>query len=52
VYALAPTERQMTIRAGAGEGVYVILEIEYPRLGFIRVDSFDSALVELRDIMK
>jgi hypothetical protein len=32
--------------------VYVILDIEYPRLGFIRVDSFDQALVELRESMK
>ncbi|HOW75620.1 MAG TPA: DUF4239 domain-containing protein [Candidatus Competibacteraceae bacterium] len=28
--------------------VYVILDIEFPRLGFIRVDAFDQALVELR----
>ena len=27
--------------------VYVILDIEYPRLGLIRVDAFDRALVEL-----
>ena len=32
--------------------VYVILDIEYPRLGFIRVDAFDQALVDLRDSMK
>ena len=32
--------------------VYVILDIEYPRLGFIRVDAFDEALVELRESMK
>ena len=31
--------------------VYVILDIEYPRLGFIRVDAFDQALVELRQTM-
>jgi hypothetical protein len=28
--------------------VYLILDIEYPRLGLIRIDSFDQALVELR----
>jgi hypothetical protein len=28
--------------------VYVILDLEYPRLGFIRVDAIDQALVELR----
>jgi hypothetical protein len=31
--------------------VYVILDIEYPRLGFVRVDAFDQALVELRESM-
>ena len=28
--------------------VYVILDLEYPRLGFLRVDSFDQALIDLR----
>ena len=32
--------------------IYVILDIEYPRLGFIRVDDFDRALVESRESMK
>jgi len=32
--------------------VYVILDIEYPRLGWIRVDAFDQALVDLRQSMK
>jgi hypothetical protein len=31
---------------------YVILDIEYPRLGLVRVDAFDQALVELRQSMK
>jgi hypothetical protein len=30
----------------------VILEIEFPRVGFIRVADFDRVLVELRDSMK
>ena len=30
---------------------YVILDLEYPRLGLIRVDSFDQVLVELRQSM-
>ena len=29
-----------------------VYDIEYPRLGFIRVDAFDQALVELRESMK
>jgi hypothetical protein len=32
--------------------VYVILDIEYPRLGLIRVDTADQVLVELRESMK
>lgn len=32
--------------------VYVILDIEYPRLGLIRVDAVDQALVELRRSME
>lgn len=32
--------------------VYVILDLEFPRLGIIRVDSFDQVLVELRHSMK
>ena len=32
--------------------VYVILDIEFPRLGLIRVDAFDQALRELRQSMK
>lgn len=31
--------------------VYVILDLEFPRLGFIRVDEFDRVLVELRASM-
>ena len=31
--------------------VYVILDMEYPRLGLIRVDSFDQVLVNLRQSM-
>jgi hypothetical protein len=31
--------------------VYVILDLEYPRLGLIRVDAFDQVLVNVRDSM-
>ena len=31
--------------------VYIILDIEYPRLGLIRIDSFDQAIIELRQSM-
>jgi hypothetical protein len=32
--------------------VFVILDLEYPRLGLVRVDAFDQALVDLRNGMK
>jgi hypothetical protein len=32
--------------------VYVILDIEYPRLGFVRLDAIDQVLVDLRAAMK
>jgi hypothetical protein len=32
--------------------IYVILDIEYPRFGLIRVDTFDHALADLRAGMK
>jgi hypothetical protein len=32
--------------------VYVILDMEFPRLGFIRVDAFDRVLVDLRKSMR
>jgi hypothetical protein len=34
-----------------GVTVYVILDLEYPRLGLIQVKDFDQALVELRQSM-
>jgi len=32
--------------------VYVILDLEFPRIGLIRVDATDRVLIELRDSMK
>ena len=32
--------------------VYVILDLEYPRLGLIRIDAFDQVLVEVRERMQ
>lgn len=32
--------------------LYVILDLEYPRLGLIRIDSADQTLIELREIMR
>ena len=32
--------------------LYVILDMEYPRFGLIRVDAADQVLVDVRDTMK
>jgi len=32
--------------------IYVILNLEYPRLGLIRVDSADQILVDVRNSMR
>jgi hypothetical protein len=32
--------------------IYVILDFEFPRIGFIRVDDFDQLLVDVRSAMK
>jgi hypothetical protein len=32
--------------------VYVIIDMEYPRVGFIRIEKFDQALVDVRASMK
>ena len=32
--------------------VYVIVDLEFPRLGLIRVDAADQALLELRESMQ
>lgn len=32
--------------------IYTIVDLEYPRLGFVRVDAFDAVLYDLRATMK
>jgi len=55
-YAMAPGKRrswihQLGFALILAITVYVILDLEYPRLGVIRVDAFDRVLVELRATM-
>ena len=40
------------IAATISSSAYVIADLEYPRLGLIRIDAIDQALVELRATMK
>ncbi len=56
-YAMAKSGRRnwthMLIFAGTlSFALYLILDLDYPRLGFIRVDSADHILVDLRHGMK
>jgi uncharacterized membrane protein YeiB len=56
-YATATSPKRRRLHAVAYAGVialtlYVILDLEYPRLGLIRVDDFDQLLVEAREGMK
>lgn len=56
-YAMAPgRERSWTHMLGfaliTGITVYVIVDLEFPRLGFIRVDAADRPLLELRHDMR
>ena len=43
---------KLVFAATLAMAVYVIVDLEYPRLGLIRVDAFDQALVELQKSMK
>ena len=47
-----PAVHMVVFAAVMALAIYVIIDIEYPRLGLIRVDAFDQALVDLRAGMK
>jgi heme/copper-type cytochrome/quinol oxidase subunit 3 len=56
-YAMASGKRQSWIHVVGfalimATTFYVILDLEYPRLGIIRVDAFDRVLVNLRQNMQ
>ena len=55
-YGMAKAERQSTLHLFGfatimAFSVYLILDIEYPRLGMVRLNSFDKAMIELRASM-
>ncbi len=55
-YGMAKAVRQSALHlfgfaALMALSVYLILDIEYPRLGIIRIHSFDQAMIELRASM-
>lgn len=56
-YGMAGSARRnwlhmLTFAAMMTIAVYVILDLEYPRFGLIRVDSFDQVLTDVRQSMK
>jgi len=56
-YGMAASKERNSIHAACyalviAVAVYVILDIEFPRLGLIQVESFDQALSDLRNSMK
>ena len=55
-YSMAGSARNwmyvIGVAATISVAAYVILELEYPRLGAVRVSSIDETLVELRGTMK
>jgi hypothetical protein len=55
-YGMAKSERQSMLHlfgfaAIMSFSVYLILDIEYPRLGLVGIDSFDQSIIELRKSM-
>jgi hypothetical protein len=38
--------------AATALAVFVILDLEFPRIGLIRLDAFDKVLVDVRESMK
>ena len=47
-----PWLHMLAFAAVIAAAVYVIVDLEFPRLGFIRLDAFDQALAELRQRMQ
>ena len=45
---LLPALNMVGFAAVMAGAVNVIIDLEYPRMGLIRVDTFDQALVDLR----
>lgn len=55
-YGMAKSERQSRLHlfgfaAIISLSVYLILDIEFPRLGLVRIDSFDQSIIDLRKSM-
>lgn len=50
--ATAPWLHMLTFAAMISASVYLVLDLEYPRAGFVRIDGFDQTLADLRRSMR
>jgi hypothetical protein len=55
-YGMAKSERQSKLHVFGFAAIlsfstYLILDIEFPRLGLVRIDSFDQSIIDLRKSM-
>jgi len=50
--AKAPWLHMLTFAAMISASVYLVLDLEYPRAGFVRIDAFDQTLADLRRSMR
>jgi hypothetical protein len=48
----APWLHMLTFAAMISASVYLVLDLEYPRAGFVRIDGFDQTLADLRRSMR
>jgi uncharacterized membrane protein YfcA len=55
-YAMGPSKRNwihiLTFSAALASAFYLIVDLEYPRFGLIRVDAFDQFLIDVRQSMR
>jgi hypothetical protein len=50
--ASAPWVHMLTFAVAIAASVYLVLDIEYPRAGFVRINGFDQTLAEFRRSMR
>ena len=55
-YAMGPSKRNwihiLTFSIALSSAFYLIVDLEYPRFGLIRVDAFDQFLIDVRQSMR
>jgi hypothetical protein len=56
-YGVSPNKDRSLLHQGTfalvtSLAIYVIVDLEYPRLGLIRIDTADQALIDVRSSMR